>query len=32
MSEEGCCQQEILRIVRALPENGSIRRVLDAGC
>lgn len=32
MSEEGCRQQEILRIVRALPENSSIRRVLDVGC
>ena len=32
MSEEGYRQQEILRIVRAIPENGSIRRVLDVGC
>ena len=32
MSEEGYRQQEILRIVRTLPENGSIRRVLDVGC
>lgn len=32
MSEEGYRQQEILRIVRALPENDAIRRVLDVGC
>lgn len=32
MSEEGYRQQEILRIVRELPENSTIRRVLDVGC
>lgn len=32
MSEEGYRQQEILRIVRELPENSMIRRVLDVGC
>lgn len=32
MSEEGYRQQEILRMVRNLPENGEIRRVLDVGC
>lgn len=32
MSEEGYRQQEILRIVRTLPENNTLRRVLDVGC
>lgn len=32
LSEEGYRQQEMLRIVRSLPENGAIRRVPDAGC
>jgi len=31
-AQRGCRQQEILRIVRALPENGHIRSVLDIGC
>ncbi len=31
-AQRGCRQREILRIVRALPENESIRRVLDVGC
>lgn len=31
-AQEGYRQQEILRIVRALPENDSIKKVLDVGC
>ncbi len=31
-AQRGCRQEEILRIVRALPENGRIRRILDIGC
>ncbi|MCR4725266.1 MAG: methyltransferase domain-containing protein [Clostridia bacterium] len=31
-AQRGCRQQEILRIVRSLPENAGIRRVLDLGC
>ena len=30
-AQEGYRQQELLRIVRSLPENGEIRRVLDLG-
>ncbi len=31
-AQRGCRSQEILRIVRSLPENGRIRKVLDIGC
>ncbi len=31
-AQRGCRQAEILRIVRALPENGRIKRILDIGC
>ncbi len=31
-AQRGRRQQEILHIVRALPENGRIRRILDIGC
>ncbi len=31
-AQRGCRQQEILRIVRSLPENGRIRKILDIGC
>ena len=31
-AQEGYRQQELLRIVRALPEDGRIQRVLDMGC
>ncbi len=31
-AQRGCRQQEILRIVRSLPENERIRKVLDIGC
>jgi SAM-dependent methyltransferase len=31
-AQEGYREQEILRIVRSLPENGRIRKILDAGC
>ncbi|MBR2782951.1 MAG: class I SAM-dependent methyltransferase [Firmicutes bacterium] len=31
-AQRGCRQQEILRIVRSLPENETIKRVLDIGC
>ncbi len=31
-AQEGRRQQEVLEIVRSLPENGTIRRVLDIGC
>ncbi len=31
-AQRGCRQEEILRIVRALPENSRIRRILDVGC
>ena len=31
-AQRGCRQQEILRIVRALPEDGQIKKVLDIGC
>ncbi len=31
-AQRGCRQAEILRIVRALPENKRIRRILDIGC
>ena len=30
-AQEGYRQQELLRIVRSLPENDQIRRVLDLG-
>ncbi|MCR5090933.1 MAG: class I SAM-dependent methyltransferase [Oscillospiraceae bacterium] len=31
-AQRGCRQQEVLRIVRALPENRRIRKILDIGC
>ncbi len=31
-AQRGCRQQEILRIVRSLPENETIKKVLDIGC
>lgn len=31
-AQQGYRQQEILRIVRSLPENGSVKTVLDLGC
>ncbi len=31
-AQRGCRQQEILRIVRSLPENEQIKKVLDIGC
>ena len=31
-AQSGIRQQELLEIVRSLPENGQIRRVLDLGC
>ena len=31
-AQRGCRQQEILRIIRSLPENGTIKKVLDIGC
>ena len=31
-AQRGCRQEEILRIVRALPENNRIKRILDIGC
>ena len=31
-AQEGYRQQEILKLVRTLPENGAIKRVLDVGC
>lgn len=31
-AQAGYRQQELLRIVRALPENSGVRRVLDVGC
>ncbi len=31
-AQRGCRQQEILRIVRSLPENADIRSILDIGC
>ena len=31
-AQRGCRQQELLRIVRGLPENERIRKVLDIGC
>lgn len=32
MAQSGIRQQELLEIVRSLPENGSIQKVLDLGC
>ncbi len=31
-AQRGCRQQEVLRIVRAMPENSGIRKILDIGC
>lgn len=31
-AQRGCRQQEVLRIVRSLPENEQIKNVLDIGC
>lgn len=31
-AQRGCRQQEVLRIVRSLPENETIQKVLDIGC
>ena len=31
-AQRGCRQQELLRIIRSLPENDGIRNVLDIGC
>lgn len=31
-AQRGCRQQEVLRIVRSLPENSNVKKVLDIGC